>query len=327
MCCYCRPIMSLVAIVGMICSFNSATIGQQPDNFQAVIRAGSVDLYAEYDLTGLSIPENQIHRLLPKDAIPALTDPKREKLAGNKWLMPESRLIAVESGDDVLGVSLQILDQHEIVNTTIGGIPVAITYCPLCDSATVFLRTVKDPDGKELTLEFGVSGALFNSNVLMYDRATRGLWSQLGMKAMSGPLAGTQLETMPVKLLAFREFATSYPDAEVVSRETGHRRDYSRSAYEKYFATDDLLVPVFNHGIELPRKTLGVGIAADDNAWFVPADSIEGTREIETPLGIVALSKNEAGIQVTSMPDGVRVAQSFYYSWSAFFPNTQVVKD
>jgi len=317
--CFCSAILAVIP--------GLPAIGQQNNDFQTVIRQGAVILEEEYDLEGLKIPIEQIHRLLPKDAIPALTDPKRETLDKSKWLKPDSRIIVVELGGEVLGVPLQILDQHEIVNTTLNEVPVAITYCPLCDSATVFSRTVKDKDGKEIILEFGVSGALFNSNVLMYDRTNQGLWSQLGMEAISGPLVGTELAMLPVKLENFRQFARSNPEAKVVSRDTGHRRNYSNSVYSNYFATDELMVPVFSYGNELPRKTLGVGIATDKNAWFIASDQIDGIRNVETPLGTVTLSKSEAGIQVSSLPDGVRVAQTYYYSWSAFYPDTKIVKE
>lgn len=315
-----RICLIILAVAGL-----QPVVAQQPGSFQTVVRPGAVELDKEYNLAGLSIPVEQIHRLLPKDAIPALTDPKREQVGNAKWLKPDARIMVVEVGSDVLGVPLQILDQHEIVNTTLGGDPIAITYCPLCDSATVFNRTIKDKGGQESTLEFGVSGALFNSNVLMYDRKTRGLWSQLGMQAVSGPLVGTRLQMLPVNLVTFSEFAKNHPQAEVVSRDTGHNRDYSRSVYGQYFVTDKLMVPVFSHGGELPRKTLGIGIATDEQAWFVPADQIEGVRNVETPLGTVSLAKSAAGIQVPSLPEGVRVAQTFYYSWSAFYPDTKIV--
>jgi hypothetical protein len=86
------------------------------------------------------------------------------------------------------------------------------------------------------------------------------------------------------------------------------------------------MVPVFSYGSELPRKTLGVGLATDENAWFVPADEINEEKSVETSLGTVVLAKSDAGIQVISLPKGVRAAQTFYYSWSAFYPKTKVVK-
>jgi len=314
----------------------------QPEAFQRMQRPGSVDIEKDYNLAGLTIPKEQIHTLLPRDAIPALTDPKTEPADKAQWLPDDARVVEVVVGEDVLGVPLRVLDWHEIVNTTVGGEPIAATYCPLCDSATVFSRRIT-PDATDgaagdgggskpspVVLEFGVSGALYNSNVLMYDRKDKGLWSQLGMHAVSGPLAGTALEMLPVEVVTFAAFKKAHPGAQIVSNETGHARDYSRSPYESYFKDEKLMVPVAGVGDTLPRKTLGVGIAAGQGdaaqAWFVPLDAIGEGRTIDTPAGKVVLAKSAAGAAVTQAPKGVRTAQTFYYSWSAFYPNTTVVK-
>jgi hypothetical protein len=205
--------------------------GPDQDEFRQVQRPGSVDLDEEYNLQNLSIPRNQIHTLLPRDAIPALTDPALEKAEGAGWLPDDARVIRIAVGADVLGVPLRILDWHEVVNATVGGEPVAATYCPLCDSAAVFSRHVEVEGGGEVVLEFGVSGALYHSNVLMYDRRDLGLWSQLGMHAVSGPLAGTALTTLPVELIPFSRLKEEHPGASIVGRDTGHARDYTRSPY------------------------------------------------------------------------------------------------
>ena len=302
----------------------------QSDEFQQVRRPGSVDLDTEYDLSNLDIPKDEIHTLLPRDAIPALTDPKRQRSSDAKWLNDDARIIVVRVNEEVLGVPLAVLDWHEIVNTTVGGEPIAATYCPLCDSATIFNRRVERPteDGAEpesVVLEFGVSGALYNSNVLMYDRRDKGLWSQLGMHAVSGPLAGTALDMLPVEIVSFNQFKTAHPKAEIVSNETGHERNYGQSPYEAYFARDGLMVPVKGVGDALPRKTLGVGIATDDQSWFVPEDLCRDGYILATPAGDVSLTADDAGVRVVSAPESVRTAQTFYYSWSAFYPHSTVV--
>lgn len=304
----------------------------QPEGFEQVRRPGSVDIEKEYDLSNINIPKDEIHTLLPRDAIPALTDPKRQAPDDAKWLANDARVIVVRVNNEVLGVPLAVLDWHEVVNTTVGGEPIAATYCPLCDSATVFNRRVKLPaegDAKPETvvLEFGVSGALYNSNVLMYDRRDKGLWSQLGMHAVSGPLAGTTLDMLPVELVSFSQFKKQHPKAQIVSNETGHQRSYGQSPYESYFARNGLMVPVKGVGEALPRKTLGVGIATDDLAWFVPKDLCRDGYTLVTPAGDVTLTSDDSGVRVASAPEGIRTAQTFYYSWSAFYPHTIVVDE
>lgn len=296
------------------------------EEFRTVHRPGSVDLDKEYDLSGLTIPKDEIHTLLPRDAIPALTDPNRQKSDAASWLEDDARVLVVSIRDEVLGVPLGVLDWHEIVNTTVGDEPIAATYCPLCDSATVFSRRIDIPgEAKPVVLEFGVSGALYNSNVLMYDRRGRGLWSQLGMRAVSGPLAGTTLTMLPVEIVPFGSFKRMHPGAEIVSNQTGHERRYGQSPYERFFASDQLRVPVRGVGDAMERKTLGVGVAIDGHAWFVPKHIIKDGFTLDTPAGPVRMSTTEAGIVVESLPKGVRAAQTFYYAWSAFYPDTTVV--
>ncbi|RJP33576.1 MAG: DUF3179 domain-containing protein [Phycisphaerales bacterium] len=313
----------------------SAAFAQEPPaadggDFRQIERPGAVDLEQEYDLSGLTIPRDQIHTLAPRDAIPALTDPKLERADQAGWLRDSARVIEVTVGDDVLGVPLNVLDRHEVVNAMVGGEPVAVTYCPLCDSAAVFSRRWTGPDGKSVVLEFGVSGALYNSNVLMYDRTEKGLWSQLGMSAVSGPRAGTALNMLPVRVVTLAAFRKAHAGARIVSKDTGFDRDYEHSPYATYFAQEGLWVPVAGIGSALPRKTRGVGIAVGDAqsawSWFVPVEAIGDARTIDTPAGKVLVGTSDAGVVVWTAPPGVRTAQTFYYSWSAFYPQTRVVR-
>jgi len=302
--------------------------GGEGGEFKRVRRRGSVELSDEYDLQGLTIPKDEIHTLLPRDAIPALTDPKTLAAEDSKWLDDDDRVILVEVEGERYGVPLDILDWHEIVNTTVGGEPVAVTYCPLCDSATVFSRRVTPAGGDEkpVVLEFGVSGALYNSNVLMYDRKHKGLWSQLGMVAVSGPLAKTELDMIPVRLMPFAEIKKQWPGTPIVSTETGHKRAYGHSAYERYFANDKLMVPVREYDKQLPAKTLGIGISLEGDAWFIPADAIgEGGFTLETAKGDVRIERNPAGVELARAPEAVKSAQTFYYAWTAFYPHSELL--
>ena len=324
----------LIAALPLALSLTLAHAAQPEDAFERVQRPGSVDLRGEYDLSGLTIPEDEIHTLLPRDAIPALTDPKLEPVGEAGWLGETDRVISVEVGGEAVAAPLKILNFHEIVNMTVGGEAVAATYCPLCDSATLVSRVVPtgktDEDGEPetITLELGVSGALYNSNVLMYDRQTLGLWSQLGMRWVSGKLAGTALRHLPLRVVSWREFKAAHPGGRVVSRETGHERPYDRPAYVSYFSTDRLLVPVRGVGDDLEeRKTLGLGVMSAGRAWFIPATVIGERYELETPEGVVVASSADGGIQVLSAPEGAFTAQTFYYSWSAFHPNVEVVRE
>jgi len=302
--------------------------------FAQVQRPGSVDIESEYDLDGLLIPKEEIHTLLPRDAIPALTDPKLVRVDGVDWLTDEDRIIDVTIGDESVAVPIKILNFHEVANMTIAGEPIAATYCPLCDSVTLVKRTVtvpsKDPKGKPSTevLEFGVSGALYNSNVLMYDRQYKGLWSQLGLKAVSGPLAGTQLELLPVEIVPWSQYKSEHADGKVISIDTGFARPYDGNPYQRYFDDQDyIMVPVHDFGGELPKKTLGLGIKVGEQAFFVPIDKIGKRFVVETDAGKVVVVASKAGVQVVRAPKGAQTLQSFYYAFTAFHPQTKIVTE
>jgi hypothetical protein len=302
--------------------------------FQQVQRPGSVDIESEYNLADLTIPQEQIHTLLPRDAIPSLTDPDLISIEAAEWLADDDRIIDVTVGNESVAVPLKILNFHEVANITVGGDPVAATYCPLCDSVTLVRRTVKitpsDPmaDAHEEVLEFGVSGALYNSNVLMYDRQHKGLWSQLGLKAVSGPMSGTQLDMLPAKIIPWSQYKLDHPDGQVISIDTGHERPYDGNPYQRYFENQDyIMVPIAEHGDALPKKTLGLGIKAGDQAFFVALETIGERFVIHTKLGKVVAKSTEAGIQVVVSPNSVQTVQSFYYSFSAFNPEAEVLTE
>ncbi len=339
-----RSILAITTLVGSVVlgvsSLYAANGFDEPQDageepaFEQVNRPGSVDLASEYDLDGLTIPRREIHTLLPRDAIPSLTDPALLPIADAFGYQPNDRIIDVTIGDESVAVPIKILNFHEVANLVVGGDPVAATYCPLCDSVTLVRRTVlitpTDPleDAHEEVLEFGVSGALYNSNVLMYDRQYKGLWSQLGLKAVSGPLVGTALELLPVKIIPWSQFQSEHPSGKVLNANTGHERPYDGNPYQNYFNDKDrILVPIADFGDAIPKKTLGLGIKAGEQSLFVPASKIGKRFVIETELGNVIAASTDAGVQVLIAPKGVQTVQSFYYSFSAFHPQTVVVTE
>ena len=303
-------------------------VAHQPGgtDFERTERPGSVDIALEYDISELAIPEQEIHTLLPRDAIPALVEPITESVdSASEWLDPSARVIVVQNGGETYAAPIAILNYHEIVNTTVGGEPVAITYCPLCDSATVFSRRVEDAGGNELVLEWGVSGALYNSNVLMYDQETLSLWSQLAMRGVSGSFAGTELDVLPIRVISLAALSKLAPDAQVTSRNTGYQRPYEGEGYRDYFESDRIIVDVAGMGDALPPKTLGLGILVDGQSVFIPADVIGDGFTLKTDDGEISARFVDGGIEVTGAPDRALTSQTFYYSWSAFNPQTRVV--
>ncbi len=170
----------------------------------------------------------------PPDGIPAIDRPQFVTTAvADGWLKAVEPVLALQVNGDARAYPLQILIWHEIVNDTVGGRPVAVTYCPLCNSGLVFDRVV---DGR--TLDFGTSGKLYQSDLLMYDRQTHSLWAQMEGRAVVGERAGTQLARVPANTISYGDFKAVYPAGRVLSRETGHARAYGLNPYEAYDRPD-----------------------------------------------------------------------------------------
>jgi hypothetical protein len=166
----------------------------------------------------------------PKDGIPALNASKFVNVStADAWLKPNEPVIFFQVGEDARAYPIQILIWHEIVNDTVGGVPVAITFCPLCNTAIAFERSVNGH-----VLDFGTTGRLRHSNLIMYDRQTETWWQQAIGQAIGGQLTGTQLVARPAAIIAWSTFKTAYPDGRVLSRDTGYDRPYGQNPYRGY---------------------------------------------------------------------------------------------
>jgi len=280
-----------------------------------------------FDLKGVTVPVGEIRSGgPPKDGIPALTGPKLIAGTDAAYLRPEDRVIGVVVESEARAYPLRILDYHEIVNDRVGKLPFAVTYCPLCDSAAVFDR--RTPLGER---EFGVSGLLYNSNVLMYDRGGRpeSLWSQVKTEGISGPAAGKSLAVLPVELTTWKDWLARHPRTKVLSVETGHRRDYRRSPYAGYFAHPELMFPAKPTSDLLPIKAPVLGVWTDGAARAYPASAFgrEG-REVKDTLGgkniTIAFNSDANSLRVVAADEGVNWMYSLWFAWYAFRPQTDV---
>ena len=183
------------------------------------------------DFTKHSVPYSEILSGGPsKDGIPAIDAPKYVSVGeANDWIKPVEPVIAVQVGDDIRAFPIQILIWHEIVNAEVGGTPLAVTFCPLCNTAIVYERTL----GAQ-TLDFGTTGRLRYSNLVMYDRQTESWWQQATGTAIVGSLTGAQLRARPASMISWSDFKAAHPSGRVLSRDTGYSRPYGRNPYPGY---------------------------------------------------------------------------------------------
>ena len=167
---------------------------------------------------------------VPKDGIPAIDHPEFVSVeSASQWLDMQEPVIVLDILGQAKAYPLQVLIWHEIANDTLNGRHVAVTFCPLCNASIVFDRNL---DGE--ILDFGTTGNLRHSDLVMYDRQTESWWQQITGTGIVGDFAGFDLARLPSQITSFEEFANAYPNGQVLSRDTGYRRNYGDNPYRGY---------------------------------------------------------------------------------------------
>ncbi len=283
---------------------------------------------AQFNTDNLTLPYQEIQSGgPPKDGIPSLTDPDVIPLDQARY-RPDERMLVMKVGDKVRGYPVSVLNWHEAVNDTLGDLPLTVVYCPLCDSFSAVDRRVTDPEtGQVKVLEFGISGLLHNSNVLLYDRQDEALWSQVKLEAVSGPHAGMSLAHLPWRVMTLERLKQTHPEATVLSLNTGHQRPYHQNPYADYFRTQRLMFPVSQQDRRLLAKDPVVGIRLGDQTRAYPVAAIrqalDGTVEEKFNGETLILQADaDGGIEVVAMPSDAQVVHTFWFTWAAYHPET-----
>lgn len=221
-----------------------------------------------------------------KDGIPSIDRPKFIAAPANTELSDTEPVIGLEINGDARAYPLRILTWHEIANDVVGGVPVAVTYCPLCNAAIVFQRTLAD-----LTLEFGTTGKLRNSDLIMYDRQTESWWQQFTGEAIVGQMTGQSLKLVPARLESFALFKERHPQGRVLVPENPSLRDYGRNPYVGY---DSSARPFLYRG-DLPKginpMARVVVVRSSDDPVAVSLEFLRAQRRLT--LGDVTLTWRE----------------------------------
>ncbi len=216
----------------------------------------------------------------PKDGIPAIDEPRFLSVdQADSWMGDREPIVVLEHDGEVRGYPWQILIWHEIVNDEVAGTPVSVTYCPLCNTAIAFDRRV----GERL-LDFGTTGKLRHSDLVMYDRQTETWWQQATGEAIIGELTGTVLIFLPAPTVSWADFKTRYPDAAVLSRDTGHNRPYGSNPYTGYDTGRPFL---FQGGADgrLPTMARVVVVKSGEAAVVYPLETLAEEQVINHKVG------------------------------------------
>jgi len=216
----------------------------------------------------------------PPDGIPSIDFPKFITVNdADKFLRDSDKVVGININGDIRAYPLQILVWHEIVNDKVDGTPLAVTYCPLCFTNQVFNRTVNNA-----ILQFGTSGKLYNSNLVMYDRLSKSLWSQALGEGIVGNYAGIKLQKLPFDVAYWKDWKQLYPQSKVLSKDTGSPRPYGADPYADYYSSPDVLFPISNTDNRLGLKEIVVGLKNDGLNKAYKMQDIEKLKVINDQL-------------------------------------------
>jgi hypothetical protein len=261
----------------------------------------------------------------PRDGIPSLDNPVFVTADDATYLKGRDRVLGLSINGVSRAYPIRVLNYHEIVNDIVGGAGVVVTYCPLCGSGTAFAAVI---DGRHH--EFGVSGLLYNSDVLMYDRETGSLWSQLMVQAVTGPMKGTQLEQLPLSNTSWREWVKRYPETRVLSNKTGYSRNYKVDPYPNYGRDGTLFFPVAHASKKYRRKEIVMGLEIDGQFQAYPFKELKkGESRFDDAFAGEDFSvefdaKNRTARVLRSDGSEIPTTMAFWFAWYAFHPETAV---
>ena len=282
-----------------------------------------------FDLTEALIPADQIYNGgPPRDGIPAIDQPNFVRSNNAKFLKQDDRILGLVYEDVTRAYPIKILNYHEIVNDQIHQQAIIISYCPLCGSGMAFKTKFNHRDNT-----FGVSGLLYNNDMLLYDRETLSLWSQILSKAISGKMKGTQLDLLVLHNTTWKDWLQRYPDTEVLSTNTGYRRQYNRHPYGQYDINSAIYFPIqhSNARYHPKERVIGITIAKKHKAYPISELSKLNKAIIKDTFSGEILTiefdiTNQSAVIYNAERKVLPATMLFWFAWYAFHPDTEIYK-
>jgi len=283
-----------------------------------------------FDLTDALIPAEEIlSGGPPRDGIPAINNPKFVKAREAKFLQLKDRVLAIVIDGIAKAYPIAILNWHEIVNDVIGKQNVVITYCPLCGTGMAFEARLGSRE-----MQFGVSGLLYNSDVLLYDKTSESLWSQILGMAVSGKLKGTHLKQLSLEHTTWQDWKNRHPDSLVLSTDTGFIRSYKRNPYAGYERSRKLYFSVAHkppptyHPKEMVMGLNAKGvfkaypfIELNQHGQAVFSEEINGQN-----YTIQWNTEHQSGQILDDKGSQIPTITGFWFAWFTFHPDTLIFK-
>jgi hypothetical protein len=279
-----------------------------------------------FDLSQHSVPlEDILSGGPPRDGIPAIKHPHFVSVDDATFLQENDRILGIQGKERAKAYPVKIMNWHEIVNDSLEGSPIVITYCPLCGTGIGFTRSLR---GDIAT--FGVSGLLYQSDLLMYDHQTESLWSQIEMECVTGPLTGEKLDPLFLEHTSWGEWKKTHPQTLVLSTQTGYTRAYDRDPYVGYAQRGDLMFPISHIDPRYHTKEWVLGVEVQGVFKAYPFSELAKGPEIirDTVNGqLILIQHNRAAHSAKVLAgDGTPIPSlmAYWFAWSAFHPDTLV---
>jgi len=313
--------MKLVRLAGLFAILLLTAAAAAQRSFELDILAETFGFDAS---TKKSVPLSDLHQGCPvRDCIPSIDSPEYLSVEDATHVADDDMVITLSYKGEHRAYPSKILDHHEIVNDTVGGDPLAITWCPLCGSAVGIRRTVAGQ-----TTEFGVSGVLYNSDLVLYDRATETLWDQVEAKCIVGTMTDERLELVPVSMSRWAKWRDRHPDTLVLSTKTGFTYDYTEDRYADYRDSTRLFMPVSATDDRVHAKTVVFGFDLASGAVAYAESVLEADGGYRHDLGgeDTEITLHDDG-SVTMRRGGETFypTRLFWFAWYTFHPGTDLV--
>lgn len=356
---------ALIVFLGILISISNPVPGQNTSQINSNITGinSSSDVNLTENGQKYTIHPDELLQGCPggKDCIPSIDNPSFVSTDRADWLSQTDKVIGLEINNDSRAYPLDILSRHEIVNDNVGGKPVAVTYCPLCRSAVTHSRQVNGE-----TLEFGVSGKLYNANLIMYDRQTETLWSQISGEAVVGEKVPQKLELVFSSVTDWGEWKKGHPHTKVLSRDTGIYpvNTYENTAYSGYKNSKRVGYGVNKVDDRIPSKDIVYGVNTGEQSIAVTKKALDRENVVQADTGnknllmfknpsdgsVISLLSNNTNSNVTvdknmltnprdeewslngekinrtSSMRRLPTKEFYWFAWSKFNPQTELYK-
>ncbi len=314
-----KNILILMSLVLIVNSYSIQTNAAEKKRVDVI-----KDVFKYNEDSKRSIELSELSQGCPAvDCIPAIDNPKFLSIDKIDFLFDEDIMMLVDYNGVQKAYPRKIMQTHEIVNDYFAGKAVAMTYCPLCGTSVAFVPII---DGERV--EFGVSGVLHNSDLVMYDRKTKSLWGQITGRSIVGPKTGDRLKRISVGLLSWKELKAEYPKSEILLPPTDKHENYKDFHYQEYTESEKIMFPVAIADARLAAKQVVYGIEVDGEFIAYEDSYLKKRSPMVESFGKRTLMVSHAGGKVRAVDkktgETFDVLRVYWFAWFAFHPETQL---